>query len=163
MEEKLYGDKARVEIERKYLVKGDDWKSSSDSVFVRQGFLSLDKNCTVRVRSVEGTGVITVKGPTKGISRAEFEYKIPVDEAEEMLGSLCSGSVIEKRRYRIPEGDLVWEVDEFFGDNEGLIMAEVELNSEDQAVDIPSWIGEEVSDDARYFNSYLATNPYKDW
>jgi len=163
-----YGDKARIEIERKYLVTGDGWRTGEPGVEVRQGFLCASgSGPTVRVRSVSGAGieprgVITVKGPTRGISREEYEYEIPVADAEAMLG-LCTGSVVRKTRYRIPHAGLVWEVDVFHGDNAGLVLAEVELDATDQEVQPPDWVGEEVSSDPRYFNAYLSRHPFTTW
>ena len=168
----MFGDKSRVEIERKFLVTGDAWRQSDDCVHVRCNF--CDNQATLeavmaaffegeRVRRVLGRGVITVKGPTRGISRVEYEYSIPQDEAEAMLQHLCVGTVIDKVRTRVPLDGVVWEVDEFSGENAGLILAEVELESEDQKLSLPDWIGKEVSDDPRYFNSYLARTPYSTW
>ena len=164
----MFGDKARVEIERKYLVASDGWRSEDPGVEVRQGFLSAGGGATVRVRSVFGDditprGVVTIKGPTVGISREEYEYEIPVADAEAMLARLCLGSVVRKTRYRIPHRGLTWEVDVFYDDNQGLVLAEVELDSVDQPVDPPDWVGAEVSDDPRYFNVYLALHPYTTW
>lgn len=159
----LFGNKARVEIERKYLVVGEGWRGLGESVAVRQGFLSVGAGSTVRVRRVLDRGYIAVKGPSRGATRAEFEYEIPARDADAMLAGLCEGTVIEKVRHRIPVGDLVWEVDEFGGKNRGLILAEVEVESEDQTISPPSWIGEEVTRDPRYFNAYLARRPFTTW
>jgi CYTH domain-containing protein len=160
----MYGDKARVEIERKFLVTGDGWKADADEgVRVRQGFLSGDENGVVRVRRVLDKGVLTIKGPTRGISREEFEYTIPAADAERMLDALCAGGTVDKTRYRIPRDGVVWEVDVFAGDNAGLVLAEVELDSEDQEVTLPDWLGEEVSRDPRFYNAYLARNPFTTW
>ena len=160
----MYGDKARIEIERKFLIKDESWRNEiGDSTKVRQGFLSIDQKATVRVRRVLDLGVITVKGITEGISRSEFEYEIPKVDADEMLETLCLGTVIEKVRHRILRDDLVWEIDEFLGGNMGLILAELELRSEDQDFERPSWLGEEVSYDPRYFNAYMATKPHSEW
>jgi len=160
----VYGDKARIEIERKFLIRDDSWRREADAgTKVRQGFLAATRGCTVRVRSVAGRGVITVKGATRGISREEYEYEIPLADAEGMLETLCSGILVEKVRYRIPRGDLVWEIDVFEGENRGLVLAEVELDREDRKVDLPPWIGEEVSRDPRYFNAYLSSRPYRSW
>jgi len=158
----MFGDKARLEIERKFLVSAE-WKPSGEGVRVIQGFLSIEKRATVRVRRVPERGVITVKGPTVGISREEFEYSIPSEDAERLLEGFCLGTVIDKVRYRIPHRGLVWEVDVFAGENSGLVLAELELESEDQPYEAPSWIGKEVSGDVRYFNSYLAVHPYGGW
>ncbi len=117
----------------------------------------------MRVRRAGDRGYITIKGPTVGLARAEFEYEIPVEDADEMLTTLCDRPLIEKRRYRIPVGEVTWEIDEFYGENQGLILAEVELTTADQPLDAPSWIGPEVSQDPRYFNSNLAERPYSRW
>jgi len=151
------------EIERKFLVNGDAWRSLGQGTCYRQGYLSTVKERTVRVRTIADKGYLTVKGVTEGIARAEFEYEIPVDDANALLDGLCERPLIEKDRYKISHGDHTWEVDEFFGDNAGLIMAEVELESEDQAFETPEWVGREVSDDPRYFNANLIANPYRNW
>ena len=150
------------EIERKFLVTDPGYREGSLGILHRQGYLSTAKERTVRVRTVEDKGFLTIKGLTRGISRAEFEYEIPLHDAEEMLG-FCEGSIVEKMRYRVMHDDLIWEVDEFLGENRGLIVAEVELESEDQEIRRQSWVGEEVSADPRYINSNLARNPYKSW
>jgi adenylate cyclase len=151
------------EIERKFLVKGKGWKAGAAGTVYRQGYLSSVKERVVRVRTIESKGFLTIKGITKGISRSEFEYEISVDDANIMLDDICEKPIIEKKRYKIPVGGLVFEVDEFFGENEGLIVAEVEVGDEKQKIDLPEWIGEEVSGDPRYFNSNLIRNPYKKW
>ncbi|GAB4267179.1 MAG: CYTH domain-containing protein [Candidatus Rifleibacteriota bacterium] len=151
------------EIEKKYLVKGDDWKKSAKGIRYRQGYLSTAKERTVRVRIIDDKGFLTIKGITENASRVEYEYEIPANEADDMLLNLCEKPLIEKKRYQIEFSGLTWEVDEFFGDNEGLIVAEVELESEDHEVDLPDWIGEEVTSDPRYFNSNLTKNPFKNW
>ena len=150
------------EIERKFLVAGDAWRQGEGVVY-RQGYLNTDKHRTVRVRVVGDQGYLTIKGITQGATRQEYEYTIPVADASDMLDELCEGPIIEKRRYRIPQGPLVWEVDEFFGDNQGLVVAEVELEREDQPVDKPSWLGKEVTGDARYYNANLVQHPYSQW
>ncbi|EKD06322.1 MULTISPECIES: CYTH domain-containing protein [Limnospira] len=152
-----------VEIERKFLVRGDQWRSLSVGVVYRQGYITTTPEKTVRVRIAGNQGYLTIKGASEGYQRAEFEYLIPIEDAEQMLSSLCVGPLIEKKRYKIPIGDLIWEVDEFFGDNQGLILAEVELNSPEQAVELPEWIGEEVSHDYRYYNANLTKFPYTQW
>lgn len=150
-----------TEIERKFVVTGSVWRDS-DSVYFCQGYLNRDNHRTIRVRIAGDRGVLTIKGLTTGASRPEFEYSIPVSDAKEML-SLCDGPVVEKNRHVVQHDGLRWEVDEFLGDNKGLIVAEVELDSEDQTIDFPDWVGAEVTDDPRYFNSNLATTPYKLW
>jgi CYTH domain-containing protein len=151
------------EIERKFLVTGDAWRSMGQGTRYRQGYLSTVKERTVRVRTVADKAYLTVKGVNEGIARAEFEYEIPVADANTLLDELCKRPLIEKDRYKIPYAGLTWEVDEFFGENAGLILAEVELESEDQTFDIPEWIGEDVSDDPRYYNANLIAHPYGTW
>ena len=151
------------EIERKFLVRGEEWRSLGTGTQYRQGYFPTSPDCTVRVRIAGDRAYLTIKGKTKGISRKEFEYPIPVSEASEMLEELCDRPFIEKMRYRIAIGNLVWEVDEFTGENLGLILAEVELENENQAILLPEWIGQEVSRDPRYFNSNLARSPYIHW
>lgn len=149
------------EIERKFLVIGTDWKQGN-GVYFSQGYLNSTKERTVRVRLAGGKAFLTIKGLAEGISRSEFEYEIPVSDAEELL-KLCEEPLIQKIRYCVSFKGFKWEVDEFKGENEGLVIAEIELESESQIFDIPRWIGEEVSNDPRYYNSSLVTNPYKKW
>lgn len=151
------------EIERKFLVSGNAWRALATGVPYRQGYLATDRERTVRIRTVGDRGFITVKGPTTGISRTEYEYEIPFEDCSAMLDTLALHPLIEKTRYKIPFGGFIWEVDEFFGDNSGLILAEIELPAEDTPFDKPDWIGEEVSGDPRYFNSSLIRNPYSNW
>ncbi len=152
-----------TEIERKFLVNGDAWRSLAVGALYRQGYIATNPERTVRVRVVENTGYLTIKGLSIGISRPEFEYTIPVEDAEQMLQDLCDRPLIEKTRSKIKVGDLLWEVDEFEGENKGLILAEVELTDENQTVELPNWIGKEVSGDPRYSNSYLAKHPFSHW
>lgn len=151
------------EIERKFLVKGDAWRSLAEGVRYRQGYLSSAKERTVRIRTVGDKAFLTVKGLTVGCTRMEFEYPIPFEECSAMLDALAERPFIEKTRRRIPAGPFVWEVDEFHGENEGLVVAEIELPDEDAAFERPEWLGEEVSDDPRYFNSNLVAHPYRAW
>jgi adenylate cyclase len=151
------------EIERKFLLKDDSWRSLAKGKKYRQGYLNSVKERIVRVRTIDDKGFLTIKGMVTGATRSEFEYDIPADEAEAMLDDLCEKPLIEKNRYKIEFGGLVWEVDEFIGENQGLTMAEVELESEDQSFEKPAWIGEEVTGDPRYFNSNLIQNPYTRW
>lgn len=150
-----------IEIERKFLVKNDTWKTV-EGTYYSQGYLNSNKSRTVRVRIAGEAAFLTIKGLSQVATRAEFEYPIPVDHAEQLL-ALCEQPLIQKYRYRITYGDLVWEVDEFLGENEGLVVVEVELTAEDQSIDLPEWVGQEVTSDARYFNSSLIKHPYKDW
>ncbi|PLX82826.1 MAG: adenylate cyclase [Desulfuromonas sp.] len=152
-----------VEIERKFLVRGDAWRAGAEGIPVRQGYLSVDPPRAVRVRQTGKRGFLTIKGKTEGISRTEFEYPIPLEDAEELLEHLCLRPLIEKVRYRVPHAGLLWEVDEFLGENTGLILAEVELESAAQEVPLPPWAGREVSEDPRYFNAALARHPFTDW
>jgi CYTH domain-containing protein len=151
------------EIERKFLVVGTAWKTGAAGIRFRQGYLSTAKERTVRVRLEGRRAVLTIKGLAVGVSRPEFEYAIPAEDAVRLLDELCQRPLIEKTRYRIPVEGLVWEVDEFHGENDGLIVAEVELTSTDQAFTRPSWVGREVSDDPRYFNANLVAHPYGTW
>jgi len=152
-----------IEIERKFLVRGDAWKALASGVAYCQGYLVAEKERTVRVRLVGDEGFLTIKGPVVGASRAEYEYRIPAVDAQEMLARLCKKPLIEKNRYKIPQGALVWEIDEFLGENAGLIIAEIELRDEKQAVVLPPWAGPEVTGDPKYYNSNLAKTPFKTW
>lgn len=152
-----------TEIERKFLLAGEGWRALARGSRYRQGYLSTVKGRTVRVRSVEGKGFLTIKGATVGATRSEYEYEIPGTDADEMLDSLCERPIIEKNRYRIPLAGVIWEVDEFLGVNAGLVVAEVELQSEDQFFEKPDWIGAEVTDDPKYFNSSLVARPFSSW
>ncbi len=151
------------EIERKFLVVGDAWRGLGHSSVFRQGYLSTVKERTVRVRVVGDAGTLTIKGITVGATRAEYEYSIPVADAQAMLDGLCERPLIEKVRHEIRFGGLIWEIDEFGGVNEGLIVAEVELEHADQEVALPPWIGDEVTDDPRYYNANLIAHPYCEW
>jgi adenylate cyclase len=152
-----------VEIERKFLLKGDAWRTLETPVLLRQGYLSLDPARTVRVRIEGASGTMTIKGKNAGATRGEWEYPIPVADAAELLDKLCQCPLIEKYRRRIAYQGHTWEVDEFLGENAGLLVAEIELASEDEAFDKPDWIGEEVTGDARYYNSSLIRTPYSLW
>ena len=152
-----------IEIERKYLVIGDAWRSLATPKLYKQGYIYTENSVTVRVRLIEDQGYLTLKGKRKGASRAEFEYSIPTEDARIMLDTLCDRPLIEKKRYRIELDDDVWEIDEFFGDNQGLILAEIELSSEEQTIHLPEWVGQEVTEEKKYYNSYLARHPYQDW
>ena len=150
-------------IERKFLTKSDAWRSNAKGMFYRQGYLSIVKERTVRIRTIGNKGYITVKGIAKGAVRAEYEYEIPVKDANEMLNTLCEQPIIEKTRYEIVYNELTWVVDEFEGVNKGLILVEVELSDENQQIDLPDWVGAEVTGDPNYFNSNLIRNPYLRW
>ncbi|HRY32641.1 MAG TPA: CYTH domain-containing protein [Bacteroidales bacterium] len=151
-----------LEIERKFLTTSDAYRVMAKARHIIQGYLIIGETATVRLRISDDTAWITVKGKQSGISRAEFEYPIPVADAETML-KLSPYAIIEKYRYRIPFGGFVWEVDEFLGMNHGLVIAEIELPEEAAFFEKPDWIGEEVSQDHRYQNSNLAMHPYRLW
>lgn len=151
------------EIERKFLVSGEPWRETAEGTRYRQGFLSTEPERTVRVRVAGPRGTITVKGKNIGARRAEFEYEIPVADAERMLDTLCKRPLIEKVRYTLAIGPHTWEIDVFEGDNAALVVAEIELSREDEAFERPDWVGNEVTDDPRYFNSNLVANPYRTW
>jgi len=152
-----------TEIERKFLVKDLSFKTHAKGVLFRQGYLPGNPDVAVRVRIVEDKAYLAIKGSDTGVSRLEFEYEIPVKEAEEMLENLCSKPLIEKYRYRVEYKGFIWEIDEFLNENEGLVVAEIELENEDQKFPVPDFVGEEVTYDFRYRNSYLASHPYKSW
>lgn len=154
---------APLEIERKFLVKSDAWKKLGKPVLYRQGYLTQDNSRTVRVRLAGDKGYLTIKGKTTGFSRVEFEYEIPASDAQNMLDTLAFHPLIEKTRTCVTYAGHVWEVDEFFGENAGLVMAEIELTSETELFEKPDWIGEEVTGDPRYYNSALAKCPYSSW
>lgn len=152
-----------VEIERKFLVTGDGWREGAGELF-KQGYLCADSKRSVRVRRTSKGAKLTIKGVQDSlVSRYEFEYDIPVADADSILASLCIQPIIEKTRYRVTVGAHLWEVDEFHGANAGLVVAEIELTSEDEVFNKPAWVGKEVSDDPRYLNSSLATKPYSSW
>ena len=152
-----------LEIERKFKVANADWRDSvTRSTSLRQGYLSNKPEATVRVRLENGVGTLTIKSKTRCISRSEFEYDIPSSEATQLL-QLCEGPLIEKIRHLVIIGEHTWEIDEFIGDNQGLIIAEIELSSEDESFEKPAWLSKEVSDDARYYNSSLVNHPYSQW
>lgn len=150
------------EIERKFLVKNFLFVPKDEGDYIAQGYLSSTPERTVRVRVKNNKGYLTVKGKNEGISRSEYEYEIPESDAKELL-QLCEPSIIVKRRYIVDVDGSRWEVDVFEGDNEGLIVAEIELQSEDEQFNKPEWLGEEVSYDSRYYNSKLSKCPYKFW
>ncbi|MDB5108278.1 MAG: adenylate cyclase [Candidatus Binatus sp.] len=151
------------EIERKFLVKPRNWSEMAPGVFIRQGYLSIDKNATVRIRTADDKGYITVKGINTGFNRDEYEYEIPLGDANEMLERLCRKPLIEKIRYRIQFAGRTFEVDEFTGVNRGLTIAEVELKDENEKVELPDWIDREVTGDPRYYNVNLVANPFSSW
>ena len=151
------------EIERKFLVTNDTWRRNATGTHYRQGFLSTEPERTVRVRIAGDRGTLTIKGKTIGATRPEFEYDIPREDAKQLLDTLCQRPLIEKVRHVLREGAHTWEVDVFEGDNTGLVVAEIELQREDEPFERPPWLGEEVTDDPRYFNASLVQNPYSRW
>jgi CYTH domain-containing protein len=151
------------EIERKFLVRGDSWRALAKGTTYRQGYLNSVKERTVRLRMAGDKAYLTIKGLTVGASRMEFEYEIPPTDCNTMLDALAERPLIEKKRYKISFDGLCWEIDEFSGENAGLIVAEVELESEDQAFKKPDWVGDEVTGDPRYFNANLIKHPYNRW
>ena len=153
-----------LEIERKFLLRTDDWRAAVESrELLRQGYLSSGSQCSIRARIAGEQAWINLKARRSGMTRLEFEYSIPVADANEILDELAQGPILEKYRHRIPAGEYVWEVDEFLGENAGLIVAEIELPNENAQFDRPSWVGEEVTEDERYYNFNLAKNPYSQW
>ena len=154
-----------IEIERKFWIKNKNWKVAAnplEGIVIKQGYLNTDKERTVRVRIYGTKAFLTIKGKSVGMTRAEFEYEVPIEDAIELL-QLCNQPIIEKVRYKIHLDNVIWEVDEFEGINEGLILAEVELESEKQKVNIPKWTGKEVTGDIRFYNSSLVNNPFTKW
>ncbi|MEZ5186228.1 MAG: CYTH domain-containing protein [Candidatus Nanopelagicales bacterium] len=153
-----------VEIERKFLVVGDAWRSEvTQATHIVQGYLASTPSLTLRVRIRGDQAYLTIKGSSHGICRSEYEYEVPLADAEAMLAELAQGPVIDKVRHIVPIAGHSWEVDVFAGDNAGLVMAEVELASDAEDVHLPAWAGEEVSDDSRYYNVNLAANPFSRW
>ena len=153
-----------IEIERKFLVINDNWRSLAQGKVYRQGYISTNnKMTTVRVRIIGEQAYLTIKSKTEGISRQEFEYPIPFEDGKIMLDNLCDRPLIEKTRYQINHDSLIWEIDEFQGENQGLIIAEVELENESQIINLPDWVGKEVSDDPKYYNVNLTKSPYQTW
>ncbi|EPR10827.1 CYTH domain-containing protein [Ruminiclostridium papyrosolvens] len=152
-----------IEIEKKFLVKSDEYKACAKPVLFRQGYLSTSIGRTVRVRRYDDKGFITVKGKTNCCSRLEYEYSIPAGDADNMLDNLCMQPIIEKVRYFLVYKGYEWVVDEFLGANEGLVVAEIELNNEKDSFEKPDWLGKEITSDVRYYNSNLVNNPYNAW
>ncbi|HBG19329.1 MAG TPA: adenylate cyclase [Desulfobulbaceae bacterium] len=151
------------EIEKKFLIENDSWRGLAAGIPYCQGYLNSGSGATVRIRIADNRGILTIKGPDEGGVKLEFEYEIPFDEAREMLDRLCRGPLIEKVRYRIPFAGFTWEVDEFEGENAGLLIAEIELDFVGQEFTKPAWIGREVSGDPRYYNASLVHHPYSRW
>ena len=153
-----------VEIERKYSVNKEKWDKviKTEKHFYRQGYLSTDPDKTIRVRVTDTHGFITIKGRSIGITRPEFEYKIPKSDAIQLLHNFAK-SIVSKIRYKIEFKNKLWEVDEFLEDNVGLVIAEIEINSENEQYDIPEWAEQDVTGQEKYYNSNLSINPYKNW
>lgn len=153
-----------IEIERKFLIKDDSWRDNADAgMDYRQAYLVGSKASSVRVRIEGDKAFLNIKSATLGITRQEYEYSIPMDDAMAMLHDLCEQPIIEKTRYHLMYERHEWEIDEFKGENAGLLVAEIELNDEGAEFGRPGWLGEEVSDDSRYYNVSLVKNPYKNW
>lgn len=158
-----------TEIERKFLLANDDWRAQADAgIQMRQGYLSsfsadVAPKASVRVRIAGERANLNIKSATLGVTRQEFEYPIPVDDANALLDTLAEGPLIEKNRYHVQHGKHTWEIDVFAGDNQGLVVAEIELGAEDEDFERPGWLGEEVSGDPRYYNVCLVKHPFKDW
>lgn len=153
-----------IEIERKFLVKNDSWRGAVDCEWrIQQGYLATTGTLTVRVRLKDDTAYLTLKGPPRGLVRAEFEYEIPLEDGKAMMRELTILPVIEKDRYRVPYGNHHWVVDVFKGDNDGLVLAEIELSREHEQFKLPGWVGAEVTGDLSYTNANLARRPFKDW
>lgn len=152
------------EIERKFLLKDSAWEAlATRREIMRQGYLAEDSRCSVRIRIAAEAAYLNIKSATLGVSRHEFEYAVPVADAEEMLGLFCAGRCVEKVRHYVPYGAHLWEIDVFEGRNSGLVVAEIELQSADERFAVPDWLGAEVSADPRYYNSCLIDLPYADW
>jgi len=151
------------EIERKFLVNNTDYRINAERVFIHQGFLNNDKDRVVRIRIEDSKATLTIKGLPLGNERAEFEYAIPLTDAEQLLNEICLKPSIKKYRFKIHHKGFIWEVDEFLEENEGLVVAEVEIPEKDTKVELPAWVGKEVSSDPRYYNSNLIDNPFNTW
>ncbi len=153
-----------IEIERKFLVQNDSWRQQViDQSRLQQGYLCTQENATVRVRIGKGRAILNIKSATDGIRRSEFEYPIPLQDGEALLATVARKPIIDKIRYRVRHGDHVWDLDVFEGENRGLVVAELELTSENETFDKPPWAGEEVSGDPRYYNASLISHPYSRW
>ena len=153
-----------TEIERKFLIRDAAWRQQADAgVRMRQGYMHGGERASVRVRVQGDQAFLNIKSATLGVKRSEYDYPIPLRDAEEILDKLCAVPLIEKTRYHVEYAGHTWEVDVFEGDNAGLVVAEIELDREDQAFEKPSWAGEEVSHDPRYYNVCLVRHPYKEW
>lgn len=152
-----------IEIERRFLLKNDSWRAQAgEPEIMRQGYLSVEKERTIRVRIIGNRAWLTLKGYISDVARSEFEYEIPLPHAETMMQTMCPFK-LEKRRYKIDHQGFVFEIDEYFGDNAPLIVAELELPSEDAVFAEPEWLGEEITSDGKFTNAYLSKHPYSEW
>lgn len=152
-----------IEIERRFLLKNDSWRAlAGEPEIMRQGYLSVEKERTIRVRIIGNRAWLTLKGYISDVARSEFEYEIPLPHAETMMQTMCPFK-LEKRRYKIDHQGFVFEIDEYFGDNAPLIVAELELPSEDAVFAEPEWLGEEITCNGRFTNAYLSKHPYSEW
>jgi len=153
-----------IEIERKFLIANDEWRhDADDGIQITQGYMGGNEKSSVRIRVNGESANINIKGKTIGAKRSEYEYVIPLEDADEMLTTLCDRPYIDKTRYHVKYQGHLWEVDVFAGENEGLVVAEIELSTVKETFVLPSWLGEEVTEDPRYYNIYLVTHPYKSW
>ena len=152
-----------IEIERKFLIAGDEWRGGAKSSFYRQGYIFAEKKGVIRIRTIDQIGFITIKSAPVGLMRQEYEYEIPFADANTMLDNMCDNYIVEKKRYKINYGKHVWEIDEFTGHNLGLLLAEIELTEENESFEQPSWLGDEVSHDPKYHNSNLSKLPFTQW
>lgn len=159
----ILGAHLAVEIERKFSVRGNNWRNMATGINIKQGYVSVEKDHTVRIRIIESKAFLTIKGKSTGAKRLEYEYEIPNKDANELLINICKKPIINKIRYKINFKGIIWEVDEFFGENKGLILAEVELEDEEQKIEIPDWIGTEVTGNPKYYNANLISNPFCNW
>lgn len=151
------------EIEKKFLISNDNWRNLGKGKEYCQGYLNSEKGRTVRIRTIGENGILTIKGPSVDGAKLEYEYEIPYLDALEMLEKLCHKPLIKKTRYKIEHKGFIWEVDEFMGENDGLLFAEIELEDLNQVFEKPDWIGKEVTSDSRYYNANLVNNPYSNW
>ena len=153
-----------TEIERKFLLANDSWRKYADKgIYMIQAYMASNEKSSVRIRIQGDSANLNIKSKTLGVQRSEYEYSIPLDDAREMIESLCNKPYIEKIRFHVMHDEHEWEIDVFAGDNEGLIVAEIELNSVNENFSLPDWIGEEVSNEPRYYNICLVNHPYKNW
>ena len=153
-----------IEIERKFLLKNDSWRNQViKTSSIIQGYLANTDHCSIRIRLADDQASLNIKSMTIGVTRSEFDYPVPMDEAKLLLKDLCPGPVIEKIRHYVDYAGHTWEIDEFLGENSGLVVAEIELQHQHEEFSIPDWLGKEVSDDQRYYNICLADNPYTSW